>query len=242
MKKIFRLFWVVLAVATQSCQPQEQPSKVWLHRANDVAKAQYFQDQYAGLELDVYYADSLNTFIVMHGGFDEVPIKLTDWFSSIKNRKRLGFWIDFKNLNESNMIPAAKELQRIRRTYHLKGMMIVESSNAQCLKAFNDRHFRTSYYIPFAIPDRLSHKELQKLTDSIHLNIQTHELKTISGYWFQYQFMMDSFPEMRKLIWYELYDTAVRNQYIRLANEDGLTDVILVAVTDTIDYAHAISN
>ena len=42
--------------------------------------------------------------------------------------------------------------------------------------------------------------------------------------------MKDSFPEMHKLIWYELNDAKVRDQYIKLANEDALTDVILVAV------------
>ena len=54
--------------------------------------------------------------------------------------------------------------------------------------------------------------------------------------------MKDSFPETRKLIWYELYDTAVRNQYINLAIEDKKTDVILVGVEDTIDYARELLN
>ena len=140
------------------------------------------------------------------------------------------------------MEASAKELARIRKAYRLKGTIIVESSNTKCLKAFDDLHFRTSYYIPFAIPYELDNEKLQKLTDSIRNNVETYGLKTISGYWFQYQFMKDSFPETRKLIWYELYDTAVRNQYINLAIEDKKTDVILVAVEDTIDYARELLN
>ena len=81
-----------------------------------------------------------------------------------------------------------------------------------------------------------SHEKMQKVTDEIRDNILKYRLRTISGYFFQYQFMKDSFPEMRKLIWYEHYDTAARNSYIRLANDDDKTDVILVAVMDTIDY------
>lgn len=224
----------IVALLAVSC---ESPSKVWLHRANDIAKARYYQNQYSGLEVDVHFVDSLNTFIVKHGFSEVSDTRLEDWFASIEQRSRLGFWIDFKNLDEHNAEASAKELARIRDAYRLNGMIIVESSNARCLKAFDDLRFRTSYYIPFAIPYELNQEKLQKLTDSIGNNIERYGLKTISGYWFQYQFMKDSFPEMRKLIWYELYDTAVRNQYINLANEDKNTDVILVAVEDTIDYA-----
>ena len=225
---------IVLAMLAVSC---DSPSKVWLHRANDIAKARYYQDQYSGLEVDVHFADSLNTFIVKHGFSEVSDTRLDEWFASIEHRSKLGFWIDFKNLSEGNMEASAKELARIREAYRLNGMIIVESSNAKCLKAFDDLRFRTSYYIPFKVPEWLDHEQLQQLTDSIDDNIKAYDLKTISGYWFQYQFMKDSFPEMRKLIWYELYDTAVRNQYINLAIEDENTDVILVAVEDTIDYA-----
>lgn len=227
---------VVLAVLVLLCQPQERPSKVWLHRANDIAKAQYFQDKYTGLELDVHYVDSLNTFVVQHDFGANSKVRLEDWFASIDNRSNLGFWIDFKNLDYGNMEAAAKEMARLRETYNLQGMIIVESSSAGCLKAFEDLNFRTSYYIPFAYTSTLDHDKLQAFTDRVRDSIKKHELKTISGYFFQYQFMKDSFPEMRKLIWYELYDTAVRNDFIRKANEDDKTDVILVAVMDTIDY------
>ena len=236
MRKIFEIITVVLAVSALSCQPQERPFKVWLHRANDIAKAQYFQDKYAGLEVDVHFVDSLDTFVVQHDFGANSKVRLDDWFASIDNRSNLGFWIDFKNLNYGNMEASAKEMARIRETYKLKKTVIVESSSAGCLKAFEDLNFRTSYYIPFAYTNTLNHEKLQAFTDRIRDSVKKHELKTISGYFFQYQFMKDSFPEMRKLIWYEHYDTVERNSYIRLANEDDKTDVILVAVKDTISY------
>lgn len=223
-----------LAMLAVSC---ESPSKVWLHRANDIAKARYYQDQYSGLEVDVHFVDSLNTFIVKHGFSEVSDTRLEDWFASIERRRRLGFWIDFKNLDEHNAEPSAIELARLRRKFGLRKTIIVESAHPECLQAFKDRGFRISYYIPFEVPEWLNHEQLQKLTDSIGDYVKMYDLKTISGYWFQYQFMKDSFPEMRKLIWYELYDTAVRNHYINLAIEDDNTDVILVAVEDTIDYA-----
>ncbi len=228
---------VLLTVVALSCaRPSEKPSKVWLHRANDIAKARYFQNDYAGLEVDVHFVDSLNTFIIKHD-FDEVSDRrLEDWFASLENRSKLGFWIDFKNLNQNNMMASAKEMARLRKVFSLNGMIIVESSNARCLKAFEDMDFRTSYYIPFAYPDTDGHEKMQKVTDEIRDNIEKYELKTISGYFFQYKFMQDSFPEVRKLIWYHHYDTRVRDSFIRLVEADDLTDVILVAVMDTIAY------
>jgi len=227
---------VVLAVVASSCQPQERPSKVWLHRANDIAKAQYFQDKYAGLEVDVHFVDTLNTFVVQHDFGANSTLRLEEWFASLDNRSNLGFWIDFKNLDKGNMRASAKEMARLRKNYKLKNRIIVESSNAECLKAFKKIKFCTSYYIPFAYPDSDGQEKMQTITDEIRENIKKYDLKTISGYFFQYQFMKDSFPEMRKLIWYEHYDTTARNYYITLANEDEKTDVILVAVMDTIDY------
>ena len=211
---------VVLAIVALSCQPQEQPSKVWLHRANDIAKAQYFQDKFDGLEVDVHFVDSLNTFVVQHDFGANSDLRLEDWIASLDNRSELCYWIDFKNLDKGNMRAASKEMARLRKTYKLKNWIIVESSN----------------YIPFAYPDLEGHEKMQAVTDEIRENIRKYKLRTISGYYFQYQFMKDSFPEMRKLIWYEQYDTVGRNNYIRLANEDNKTDVILVAVMDTIDY------
>lgn len=227
---------VVLAVMALSCQPQERPSKVWLHRANDIAKAQYFQDKYVGLEVDVHWVDTLNTFVVQHDFGVNSKLLLEDWLAAIDRRSELGFWIDFKNLDKDNMKASAKEMARLRKKYKLNNWIIVESSNAACLKAFKNKRFQTSYYIPYAYPEIDGHERMQKVTAEIRENIKKYKLKTISGYFFQYQFMKDSFPEMRKLIWYEHYDTAARNHYIRLANEDALTDVILVAVMDTIDY------
>lgn len=236
MKKIFGIIMVVLAVVVSSCQPQERPSKVWLHRANDIAKAQYYQDKYAGLEVDVHFVDSLNTFVVQHDFGESSTLRLEDWFASLDNRANLGFWIDFKNLDKGNMRASAKEMARLHKRFKLHNRIIVESSNAECLKAFAKKRFYTSYYIPFAYPDSDGHEKIQTVTDEIRENIKKYRLKTISGYFFQYQFMRDSFPEVRKLIWYEHYDTTARNHYIMLANEDEKTDVILVAVMDTIDY------
>lgn len=229
MRKTFGFIVIVLAVVAFSCQPQGRSSKVWLHRANDIAKAKHFQNQYAGLEVDVHFVDSIGTFIIKHDAGESSTVQLEDWFASLDQRSTLGFWIDFKNLDESNRDASAKEMARLREVYDLNGMIIVEASKASCLKAFDDMGFRTSYYIPDFVPEQISHEKLQELTDCIRNKIETYGLETISGYSFQYQFMKDSFPEMRKLIWYELYDANTRDAFIKLVDEDDNTDVILVA-------------
>lgn len=236
--KIFEIIAILLTVFVCSCtKPSEKPSKVWLHRANDVAKAKYFQDKYAGLEVDVCFVDSLNTFIIEHDYNEKSHKRLDDWFAALNRRSKLGFWIDFKNLKKSNMEAAAKELAKLRKTYKLKGLIIVESSNAECLQMFEDLRFRTSYYIPYFNPKELNREELQEFTNIINKIVNESKINTISGFYSQYQYMTDSFPELRKLTWYErTWDTAVRNYYIKLVNEDSKTDVILIAVKDTVDY------
>lgn len=225
---------VSLAVcALSSCEPSEKPSKEWLHRANNIAKAQYYQNKYPGLEVDVHFVDTLNTFVVQHDFGLHSKLLLEDWFAALERRSELGFWIDFKNLNKGNKVAAAQELARLRKKFNLKKMIIVESKYASYLKEFEKLNFRTSMYIPYFDPRYDNHEKLQLKADTIRDSIRICGVKTISGYWSQYQFMKDSFPEVRKLIWYERQkDTATRNYYIRLANEDELTDVILTAVID----------
>lgn len=231
MRKCLFIIMIFLGASLLSCtKSQEKDSKIWLHRANDIAKAQYYQDKFSGLEVDVHFADG--RFIIKHDADEKSQTTLDDWFSAIEKRSELGFWIDFKNLNYDNMEASVKEMAKLREYYNLKGMVIVESSKAGCLHAFDELGFRTSYYIPCDNPDKISKEKLQWLTNNIRSNIEKCNLQTISGYYYQYEFMKDSFPEIRKLIWYEQYDTAVRNKFIKLVNEDENTDVMLVAVKD----------
>lgn len=223
-----------------SCQNNvDKSQKIWLHRANDIEKAQYFQDKYSGLEIDITFVDSLQTFLVLHGGghVELSPITLEQWFDEIWTAKQMNLWLDFKNLNNNNKVAALNELNRLCSKYKVKkGNFIVESWNASCLTAYKNAGFQVSFYIPNFKPQSVSKTELQKQTDKIRRIISENNLTTISGYYYQYQYMRDSFPDKDVLIWYHLSDTNIRNEYIQIANADPKVKVLLVAEEVPADY------
>lgn len=234
---IITLLFISVCFACQRKQTENEQQKVWLHRANEIKKAQYFQNKYAGLEIDITYIDSINTFMVQHSGGMHEPnqVTLKQWFSGLDNADNLGFWLDFKNLNDNNQAAALKELKRIcskreNKKFKIKRKnVIIESWSAKNLSAFQKARFKTSYYIPSFKPNEISAKDMQKYTNEIRDNINSYNINTISGYYYQYQFMHDSFPDRNLLIWYHFNDKKIQEQYIQLANNDDNVKVLLVA-------------
>ena len=53
--------------------------------------------------------------MVQHGGGlkEDNIVTLEQWFNEIENANKLGFWLDFKNLNDKNKNTALNELNRI---------------------------------------------------------------------------------------------------------------------------------
>ena len=224
------LTMILLSLTFFSCQ--KKPQKIWLHRANDIEKVQYFQDKYAGLEIDVTYVDSLHTFLIFHGGghIESNPVTFEKWLEQIENTRKIRLWLDFKNINSRNKVMILNELNRICAKHKLrKGNLIVESNNADCLPLFREAHYRTSYYIPKFNPEETSDFDIQRYTCKIRREISENDITTISGYYYQYEFMRDSFPDENIFLWYHMYDTMIRNQYIELANNDDRVKILLVA-------------
>lgn len=233
-KSIIITISIIISVICLACQKRTQNNsqKIWLHRANEIQKAQYFQDKYDGLEIDITYLDSLNTFIVFHGGglVEPEPITLEQWFDEVGNANKLRLWLDFKNLNNKNKMAALKELNSLCTKYKIsKSNIIVENWNAKDLSVFQENDYQTSYYIPNFNPQKASKYDIQKHTYKIRKAISSYNITTISGYHYQYQFMRDSFPEQNLLIWYIDNDKKVQEKYIQLAQQDDKVKVLLIA-------------
>ena len=234
-KSIIITISIIISIICFSCQKRQdrfESQKIWLHRANDIQKAQYFQDKYTGLEIDITYLDSLNTFIVFHGGglLEPEPVTLEHWLDEVENANNLGLWLDFKNLNRSNKLQAINELNRLCSKYKInKDNLIVESMSAPNLTIFAEAGYPTSYYIHDFNPQQTSKYDIQKHTSKIRKTISDYNLTTISGYHYQYQFMRDSFPDTEVLIWYINNNNNVRAEYIQLVNQDDKAKVLLVA-------------
>ena len=161
-KSIIITVSIIISIICFSCQKSQERieyKKIWLHRANEIQKAKYFQDKYDGLEIDITYLDSLNTFIVFHGGglLEPEPVTLEHWLDEVEKANKLGLWLDFKNLNHNNKMQAFNELNRLCSKYKInKGNLIVESQSAPDLTVFKEAGYPTSYYIHYFNPQQTS--------------------------------------------------------------------------------------
>lgn len=212
---------------------REYPDGVWLHRANEIAKAQYFQCKYEGLEIDVHFDDSLKTFIIKHDFGNNAkddrnpgyPIEM--WCDSLSRISEINLWFDFKNLSQSNKIDALKCLQNLRKKYSMNGKIYVESNAHECLSIFQDSGFNTSYYIPYyELPiDSVSEN---RVISEIANAVEHSNLVTISGYDYQYPLMKTNFPTLRKLLWVDNDDMKRQEAALHILETDSLVDVLLL--------------
>lgn len=231
----------IMLLVIVSCEKNSQPPpvtpvqrtlQVWLHRVNSISKAQHFQYDYSGFELDVHFDTSARTFIVKHDATDTSTLTLSTWLSSITDPARLGYWLDFKNLDPTIKDPALAELLRIRQTFGLNTKtIVVESSNPSCLIKFDTLNFRPSFYIPTFDPSVTSPEDELVFKNFIQENISQSGIKTISGYSMQHEFMQEWFPTMNKLLWYlDSTDINAKNAIIAETEKDNTVEVLLVAV------------
>jgi hypothetical protein len=228
---MFSMFmsWMISS-CTKETETTDREMKVWLHRVNTVSKAQHFQFSYSGFELDVHFDMSAGTFIVKHDAADTTTLTLEIWLSSITDPSRLGYWLDFKNLDSLNKGKALTEMLRIRQEFALtKETIVVESSSPVNLAGFSQLNFRTSYYIPFFYPDSITAEQETYYREEIGENINESGIQTISAYSLQHEFMKRWFTPMNKLLWYiDSYDPAVKDSVIAAIRKDPTVEILLV--------------
>ena len=237
MKRIllYNIVSILFCLLLFSCSKQpdyQYGEKVWVHRANEMDKARALQYHYAGLEIDVFYDAEQKCFMIKHDVNEEPLLSLNQWLDSLENRSQIGLWLDLKNLTPENKVDIVNALIRVRGQYKLKGKIIVESMSYDCLKDVEKQSFDISYYIPPFNPEEVDSLVLSEMNDSIAKVTSQYQLPTISGYYYQYEFMKANFPSLHKLLWYHPYDEALRNHYIEIAQNDPLVDVLLIGVSE----------
>ena len=228
------LITMIACNTKQETCTHEFQDRVWLHRANEIAKARYFQCKYEGLEIDVHFEDSLKTFIVKHDFGENIKddrnpgYTIEEWCDSLSQISKISLWFDFKNLCPNNKESALCCLQGLREKYNMKGKIYVESNSYECLSIFRDAGFLVSYYIPYYELPIDSTTEMQVMSE-IQNAIEQGELTTISGYDYQYAFMKKYFPTIHKLLWVTSEDSNMQKNGLDILESDSLVDVLLLA-------------
>ncbi len=208
--------------------PFESPSKIWLHRTNDLKKFDDFKEKYQGFEVDVYYFSEKNYFDIGHDGEKEsIALDLKDILelAIIRDKKikplQTRFWIDFKNLNRNN---AQKSLQTLLHICKETGFdiknLIIESPNYDLLGIFKNHGFYTSYYLFDIASENLSEKS-ELIKKQIQKAINTNNFDAISFPYREYlynflkesKFMIDN-KDIDMLTWNEgkdlFYNTNIK--------------------------------
>lgn len=232
---IYYIVSISILLLYTSCNKQTEyiyGDKVWVHRANDINKARALQYQYAGLEVDVFFNNANHCFMIKHDVYEESKISLNQWLDSLDNRRNLGLWLDLRNLTPENKDDIIDELLQIRRHYKLKSRVVVESMSFNCLKDIEKYDFDISYYIPKFNPDTSSASFLELMRDSIASAVADSNIPTISGYYYQYDFMKKHFPDLQKLIWYYKDDAEMKEYFLEIARRDPKIEILLLGVSE----------
>lgn len=155
-----------------------------------------------GIECDVYFNRQKNSFEVHHDPDRSTGFTLIDLLGDYKQRAlRASIWLDLKNLNDSNYLAALGALIILRDQYALTNKLLVESGRADLLTPFSDSGFFTSYYTPLFNPYLISNDEIRHWVDTLSSVISHSKVNALSGYYFQYPFLHQYFPNYPILTW-----------------------------------------
>lgn len=125
----------------------DNSNKLWAHRILDPQKVNDLKEEFIGYEIDVFFNNDKNIFDVRHHGVTN-DIDLVTFLNEIENLHLIKFWIDFKNLNSSNVESAIFTLDKIALEFDVKSNIIIESKNINLLSAFKAQGFFISYWLP----------------------------------------------------------------------------------------------
>jgi len=203
MKKAFYIlfFLLVVAMTYKYCSHPFVlkilfPEKLWIHRVNSAIKLKEVSSDYYGVELDVMWLNE--KFDVNHPPVKSIDLYLENYFSVLEDPNKLHYWVDFKNLTESNALTSSKHLYNLARAYKIQtNHILVESPNTLPLKNFKKLGFKTSYYLP----------ENLDIADSIKIDqvgeiIRKSNTTFISSSFDDYEWLNQNYPEKNKILWY----------------------------------------
>lgn len=177
-------------------------NKEWVKAVNTKELMNKVDSNSSGLEFDIYFDSSKKIFDVHHDVNASISLNFDDLLQVYKNRKlTASVWIDFKNLNNFNCLPALNELMRLRNEYNLKNKILVESYRIDLLEHYTDSGFFTSYYTPSFNPYLIDQDSIKSLVNQLSTVISKSKVSALSGYYFQYPFLHKYFPQFPILIW-----------------------------------------
>ncbi len=179
--------------------------KIRAHKVNNLELLNKANRLFSGVELDVVFYSSSNSFEVNHPPETSTGLTLNEYFQSQKAFPDFKYWLDFKNLDETNEIQSANCLDSLPKISGISNRnIIVESIRSKSLKPFLDKGFHTSYYLQSGL-HKLSEDSLKSILKTTADNLISNKNSYISAEFADYPVLKKYFPTTKKLIWFTTY-------------------------------------
>jgi glycerophosphoryl diester phosphodiesterase len=105
-----------------------------------------------GIEMDLFWDDDLNTFVVSHDKpyikpYDQL-LTLPQVLDSLSDVK-INYWLDLKNLEKGNVKQVIDSLNELLDQYNCRQRVFVESEHGWLLRRIEKANIRTIYWVQF---------------------------------------------------------------------------------------------
>ncbi len=132
--------------------------ELWAHRGFHInyeqnsigAFSAALKTGFKGIELDVFYDNSLNKFVVQHDTpyrIDTTSLFLENVFERFGDSLR--YWIDLKNLNKQNVDNISDRLLSLFVKYKTGNKCYIESAKGYLLQQLAKRNIQCLYWVQF---------------------------------------------------------------------------------------------
>jgi hypothetical protein len=125
--------------------------KVWAHRVNSLEALREAEALFAGVELDLVFDRTTQSFSVRHPPKPDTGLSLEEYLASSADHPELRLWFDWKNPTPDNVGDALSELARLDGKYDIRRRALVETPSEATfseIAAVSRYGFLHGYYLP----------------------------------------------------------------------------------------------
>ncbi len=213
---------------TKNKIPDYRGSKNWAHRANDVNRLEIAKNSFDGIELDLVIKEEC--LDIYHPPEESKGLCLSEYWKTLPiENKNAHFWLDVKNLEESNVQLLIDHVSKAcnENQIPLENLWI-ESTQHVLLPSIKASGFNVSYYLP-SISD---YPNKEDIAIKLKANAERSNLDVLSTDIKNYPYLKKDFPAYTKLLWALGPKAKFSTEKEKLYNEamqDSTVKVILVS-------------
>jgi hypothetical protein len=207
---------------TQRLKNMPHKEKLWAHRVNSIPRLEKVAGDFAGVEADLVFDDSINAFRVYHPPSEEKNLLLVEWLKVFKPKNKKT-WFDVKVLNTADTLKALVHLDELTKIYKLKDNVFFELYDMDAANFFAAKGYTVSMNISKQVLDDktkidpLKKNMLPTIRYVSQEDIYTEQLKK-------------HFPDKQILTWAIAFNHTINREYLRQLLNDPQIAVVLINI------------